>query len=83
MDLFIPIPCYISVPLIPLQDLMFYYFDGAKIVDGAVNDTRIVGTITLICVLALAIVGMDWVTRVSVAGHCTFSIKKLLLYMHT
>nr|ANU78813.1 Na+/K+/2Cl- cotransporter [Portunus trituberculatus] len=47
-----------------LKDLMFYYFDGAKIVDGAVNDTRIVGTITLICVLALAIVGMDWVTRV-------------------
>ncbi|KAK8389721.1 hypothetical protein O3P69_009012 [Scylla paramamosain] len=47
-----------------LQDLMFFYFDGAKIVDGEVNDTRIVGTITLICVLALAIVGMDWVTRV-------------------
>ncbi|KAG0716781.1 Bumetanide-sensitive sodium-(potassium)-chloride cotransporter [Chionoecetes opilio] len=47
-----------------LKDLMKYYFDGAQIVDGAVNDTRIVGTITLICVLALAIVGMDWVTRV-------------------
>uniref|UniRef100_A0A0P4WBS6 Na+/K+/2Cl-cotransporter n=1 Tax=Scylla olivacea TaxID=85551 RepID=A0A0P4WBS6_SCYOL len=47
-----------------LQDLMFFYFNGAKIVDGEVNDTRIVGTITLICVLALAIVGMDWVTRV-------------------
>ncbi|KAK3849934.1 hypothetical protein Pcinc_043333 [Petrolisthes cinctipes] len=47
-----------------LQDLMYYYFDGAKIIDGAVNDTRIVGTVTLIGVLGLAIVGMDWVTRV-------------------
>ena len=46
---------------------MKYYFDGAHIIDGEVNDTRIVGTITLICVLALAIVGMDWVTRVSIA----------------
>ncbi|KAK3888775.1 hypothetical protein Pcinc_007192 [Petrolisthes cinctipes] len=47
-----------------LKDLMYYYFDGAKIIDGAVNDTRIVGTVTLIGVLGLAIVGMDWVTRV-------------------
>ncbi|XP_042861757.1 bumetanide-sensitive sodium-(potassium)-chloride cotransporter-like isoform X1 [Penaeus japonicus] len=47
-----------------LQDLLKYYFNNAQIVDGAINDTRIVGTITLIAVLALAIVGMDWVTRV-------------------
>lgn len=37
---------------------------GASIVDGGVNDTRIVGSITLLAVLGLAIVGMDWVTRV-------------------
>lgn len=49
----------------PSQDLLKDYANGAQIVDGAVNDTRIVGTITLIAVLALAIVGMDWVTRVS------------------
>ncbi|XP_071543225.1 bumetanide-sensitive sodium-(potassium)-chloride cotransporter-like isoform X2 [Panulirus ornatus] len=47
-----------------LQDLLKYYFNGALIVDGGTNDTRIVGTITLIAVLGLAIVGMDWVTRV-------------------
>lgn len=50
-----------------LKDLLKYYADGAQIVDGAVNDTRIVGTVTLIAVLALAIVGMDWVTRVQMA----------------
>lgn len=32
---------------------------------GGTNDVRILGVITLILVLALAIVGMDWVTRVS------------------
>ncbi|XP_069156705.1 bumetanide-sensitive sodium-(potassium)-chloride cotransporter isoform X3 [Procambarus clarkii] len=47
-----------------LQDMMKDYFNGAVIFDGGVNDTRLVGTITLIGVLALAIVGMDWVTRV-------------------
>ncbi|XP_076054160.1 bumetanide-sensitive sodium-(potassium)-chloride cotransporter-like isoform X1 [Oratosquilla oratoria] len=46
-----------------LKDLLHFYF-GVKIVDGAVNDTRIIGVITLVGVLALAIVGMDWVTRV-------------------
>ena len=30
-----------------------------------INDIRIIGTVTLVLVLALAIVGMDWVTRVS------------------
>lgn len=49
-----------------LKDLMKYYFNGAVIIDGAVNDTRLIGTITLILVLALAIVGMDWVTRVQI-----------------
>ncbi|KAK8750030.1 hypothetical protein OTU49_015196 [Cherax quadricarinatus] len=47
-----------------LQDMMKDYFNGSQIFDGGVNDTRLVGTITLIAVLALAIVGMDWVTRV-------------------
>ena len=38
----------------------FYSISGAPI-----NDVRIIGTVTLVLVLALAIVGMDWVTRVS------------------
>ncbi|XP_042219096.1 bumetanide-sensitive sodium-(potassium)-chloride cotransporter-like [Homarus americanus] len=47
-----------------LLDLMKYYFNNAQIFDGGINDTRLIGTITLIAVLGLAIVGMDWVTRV-------------------
>lgn len=54
---------------LPQQDMMASYF-GAKIVDGGVNDTRIVGSVTLIAVLGLAIVGMDWVTRVSLEADC-------------
>ncbi len=32
--------------------------------DERLNDIRIIGCITLVCVLILAVVGMDWVTRV-------------------
>lgn len=35
-----------------------------KIVDGTLNDTRVVGIGVLIAILILAFVGMDWVTRV-------------------
>ena len=41
----------------------FYSISGVPI-----NDIRIIGTVTLVLVLALAIVGMDWVTRVSSQG---------------
>ncbi|XP_064109028.1 bumetanide-sensitive sodium-(potassium)-chloride cotransporter-like [Macrobrachium nipponense] len=47
-----------------LKDMLKYEFNGTTIIDGGVNDTRVVGTVTLVAVLALAIVGMDWVTRV-------------------
>ncbi|XP_068225470.1 bumetanide-sensitive sodium-(potassium)-chloride cotransporter-like isoform X2 [Palaemon carinicauda] len=47
-----------------LKDMLKYEFNGTIIIDGGVNDTRVVGTVTLIAVLGLAIVGMDWVTRV-------------------
>ena len=47
-----------------LQDLLRTSFN-TTIIDGASNDIRVVGLITLIGILVLAIVGMDWVTRVS------------------
>ncbi|XP_066989480.1 bumetanide-sensitive sodium-(potassium)-chloride cotransporter-like isoform X3 [Macrobrachium rosenbergii] len=47
-----------------LKDMLKYEFDGTTVIDGGVNDTRVVGTVTLVAVLGLAIVGMDWVTRV-------------------
>ncbi|CAG0881632.1 unnamed protein product [Darwinula stevensoni] len=49
-----------------LQDLLKYEFDGAKIVDGGDNDTRIIGVCTIIVIIGIAFVGMDWVTRTQV-----------------
>ena len=49
-----------------LIDMLYQYvdnFDG--IVGLRINDVRLVGCLTLVAILALAIVGMDWVTRVS------------------
>jgi solute carrier family 12 sodium/potassium/chloride transporter 2 len=34
--------------------------------DGRINDIRVIGAATLVLVLGLAIIGMDWVTRVQV-----------------
>lgn len=45
-----------------LQDLLKSF--GTQIIDGGVNDIRVVGVITLIGILILAFIGMDWVTRV-------------------
>ena len=59
-----PTPHPTNPLLPPPQDMLKQYFDGTVVLDGTVNDTRLVGTITLCAVLALAIVGMDWVTRV-------------------
>ncbi|PNF22995.1 hypothetical protein B7P43_G10392 [Cryptotermes secundus] len=44
-----------------LQDLLRTF--GTTLIDGASNDIRVVGLVTLIGILVLAIVGMDWVTR--------------------
>ncbi|PSN39492.1 Bumetanide-sensitive sodium-(potassium)-chloride cotransporter [Blattella germanica] len=46
-----------------LQDLLRTSF-GIVLIDGDTNDIRVVGLITLIGILVLAIIGMDWVTRV-------------------
>ena len=37
---------------------------GVVMIDGGINDIRGIGTATLVLVLLLAIVGMDWVTKV-------------------
>ena len=34
------------------------------------NDVRIIGCTTVVLILVLAFVGMDWVTRVSTEGVC-------------
>ncbi len=53
-----------------LWDMLKQYvtnFDG--IVDSGrnLNDIRLIGTVTLVLVLGLAVVGMEWVTRVQMA----------------
>lgn len=45
------------------QDLVRTF--GATLIDGGENDIRVIGIVTLILILILAFVGMDWVTRVS------------------
>lgn len=50
-----------------LQDMLNVL--GIKIIDGGVNDVRLVGVITLVGILILAFVGMDWVTRVSTTTY--------------
>ena len=56
-----------------LLDMLFEYipnFTGIVSTDRADgNDIRLVGCIALVCVLLLAVVGMDWVTRVRRNEH--------------
>ncbi|RXG73338.1 Solute carrier family 12 member 2 [Armadillidium vulgare] len=50
--------------------MMREYFGYSELIPGlggGLADARVLGTITLILVLGLAIVGMDWVTRVQMA----------------
>lgn len=51
-----------------LLDMLYEYIDDFEgiIDEGRLNDIRVVGAVTLVAVLALAIVGMDWVTRVQI-----------------
>lgn len=54
-----------------LQDLLRTF--DTTIIDGASNDIRVVGLVTLIGIFILAIVGMDWVTRVSnLMSQCNY-----------
>ena len=42
-----------------------YVQDYTNITGSMINDVRMIGCITLVLILGLAIVGMDWVTKVS------------------
>ena len=50
-----------------LDCLIRYIFGFTSILSaGRLNDLRLLGVVCLICLLVLAIGGMDWVTRVQV-----------------
>ena len=58
-----------------LDCLVRYIFGFESILSvGRLNDLRLLGVISLICLLALAIGGMDWVTRVQVVLLVSFYI---------
>lgn len=61
-----------------VQDVMRMF--GTYILDNGTNDVRLLGSITLVGILVLAFVGMDWVTRVSKLFHfwLTFFYKSIL-----
>ena len=40
---------------------------GYEDIGDRLNDIRIIGCVTLVAILILAVVGMDWVTRVQIA----------------
>ncbi|XP_046677992.1 LOW QUALITY PROTEIN: bumetanide-sensitive sodium-(potassium)-chloride cotransporter-like [Homalodisca vitripennis] len=44
-----------------IQDVLRMF--GTSIIDNSTNDIRLIGSVTLIGILVLAFVGMDWVTR--------------------
>lgn len=56
--------CDAVIDMVNDYDANFEPEDGL-IGAGRINDIRVIGTAVLIGVLGLAIVGMDWVTRVS------------------
>merc|ERR1719391_1368854 len=51
-----------------LLDMLYEYIPGftGVVSENRTNDIRLIGTITVIAVLLLAVVGMDWVTRVQI-----------------
>jgi hypothetical protein len=71
-----------------LDMLLEYSTDFDGIVGTAkdrANDIRLIGCISLVAILGLAIVGMDWVTRVrksNLYDQCfVFSFKRCLLFL--
>lgn len=67
-----------------LLGMLGEYIDGFDWISGSkINDVRWIGCITLVCILALAIVGMDWVTRVMLEFVINFSLiifRILIIY---
>lgn len=54
--------------------------NNLKIVDGGVNDVRIVGAITLFIMVIICAVGMEWESKVIKKHYCMQNNKKLKVY---
>ena len=54
------------------RDMMFQYVDGFDgFIGGQYSDIRLIGSVTLVVLLAVTLVGMEWITR----------LQKLLLVL--
>ncbi|KAL1139743.1 hypothetical protein AAG570_006721 [Ranatra chinensis] len=51
-----------------LLDLLETY--SLSIIDGGVQDTRIIGSITLVCLLGIVVIGMEWEAKTQVGLLC-------------
>ena len=49
-------------------------------IDGAINDVRIVGIITNICLLIIALVGMSWESKVLKSSIIIIRNKLVLIF---
>lgn len=59
-----------------LNDLLRSF--DMKIVDGGLNDVRIVGTITIFILAAIVVIGMEWEAKVHTLCH-SFDLFHVLL----
>ena len=68
-----------------LLDMLYWYIDGFEgiVSTNRDNDIRLVGTGVCIAVLALAIVGMDWVTRVQIGLLVLLLISQVDFFVGT
>ena len=62
-----------------LFDMFQEYLVGYTGIIGVdrINDVRLVGSVTLVLILGLAIVGMDWVTRVQMGLLCLLLVSQV------
>lgn len=53
---------------------------GVQIVDGGIQDVRIIGSITICILLVIVVVGMEWEAKVSVNYRCSLNKSLFKLF---
>lgn len=57
---------------------------GLEIIDGAVQDTRIIGSITVMILLIIVVIGMEWEAKVEFINKCLiFLMSFFMVYLGT
>lgn len=51
---------------------------GASIIDGGIQDVRIIGSVTILILLVIVVVGMEWEAKVSSIAYPTaYSLPRM------